>query len=517
MSKSKSTASRSNKYFLLALAIVALCSLGIRISRLAERPFHCDEAVQAVKFGNLLEEGHYEYDPQEYHGPSLYYLSLPIAWINGVDTLAEMNESQLRLLPVLFGTTLILLLVLAVDGIGWGGVLWAALLTGISPFMVYFSRYYIQEMLLVFFSASAILCAWRYSRKRKAVWSVFTGVSLGMMFATKETCILSWFALVMALLLVLLQGKKLKLLLEIPISHLALAVFSAAFMAALFFSSFGTHPAGVIEAILAFPHYFTRAGGEGHAYPWYNYLRLLFWHREQGVLWSELLILIPAIYGGVRAFLPRFRADSGLSRFLVFYTLILTVLYSAIPYKTPWLALGFLQPAIMLAGLGLAELWRDLNNVFARFVFGIAILLALVNLAQQTWRGSFYYAADERNPCAYSHTSKDLVRFVDQLHRIVALAPDAKATGVKIVAPEYWPLPWYLRDFENVGYWHTIPTDPEAPVIITSPEYQEAIDDVVKGDYFKVLAGLRPGVVIYAMIRQDLWDAYLKEMAGVEQ
>ena len=42
---------------------------------------HADEAVHADKFGTLLEEGHYAYDSSEYHGPTLYYLTLPSAWL----------------------------------------------------------------------------------------------------------------------------------------------------------------------------------------------------------------------------------------------------------------------------------------------------------------------------------------------------------------------------------------------------------------------------------------------------
>lgn len=36
---------------------------------------------------------------------------------------------------------------------------------------------------------------------------------------------------------------------------------------------------------------------------------------------------------------------------------------------------------------------------------------------------------------------------------------------IDIVAPEYWPLPWYLREYKNVGYWrHMI--DTHAPAVI---------------------------------------------------
>ena len=47
------------------------------------RPMHHDEANQAVRFGRLLETGEYRYDRRDHHGPTLYYLTLPVAWLRG--------------------------------------------------------------------------------------------------------------------------------------------------------------------------------------------------------------------------------------------------------------------------------------------------------------------------------------------------------------------------------------------------------------------------------------------------
>ena len=73
---------------------------------------HGDEAVNAVKFSELLELGKFEYDPKEYHGPTLYYFTLPAAWISGSSSLNELNENILRILPVIFGIGLIFLLLI---------------------------------------------------------------------------------------------------------------------------------------------------------------------------------------------------------------------------------------------------------------------------------------------------------------------------------------------------------------------------------------------------------------------
>ena len=133
--------------------------------RLGERPMHTDEAVHAVKFGLLYDTGRYVYNPKEFHGPTLYYFSLPFVWLSGAHSYAEIrNEVPLRLTPVLFGAGLIALVLFVSDGIGRVAAVCAAVLTAVSPAMAFFSRHYVQEMLLVFFTFCLIAAGWRYAR-----------------------------------------------------------------------------------------------------------------------------------------------------------------------------------------------------------------------------------------------------------------------------------------------------------------------------------------------------------------
>ncbi len=71
-------------FFILLLALL------FRVTHLDRMPMHHDEANQAVKFGDLLETNQYRYDKIDHHGPSLYYLSLPVARILSFSTLASL-------------------------------------------------------------------------------------------------------------------------------------------------------------------------------------------------------------------------------------------------------------------------------------------------------------------------------------------------------------------------------------------------------------------------------------------
>src|SRR6185436_10479333 len=82
----------------------------LRVGDLDRRPMHFDEANQAVKLGELLENGRYVFDPSDHHGPTLYYAAVPIAWLRGERTLAQLSETTIRLVPVIFGTAAVVLL-----------------------------------------------------------------------------------------------------------------------------------------------------------------------------------------------------------------------------------------------------------------------------------------------------------------------------------------------------------------------------------------------------------------------
>src|SRR5436190_18108390 len=175
----------------LALLLAVSGALALRVPSLDRRPLHNDEAVNAIKVTELWRQGRYAYDPDEYHGPTLHYATLPFLWLSGARNADELADATLRLAPVAFGVGLILLLPLLADGLGRHAVGWAAIFTAISPAMVFYSRYFIHEMLLLFFTALTLGAGWRYAQTRAARWAVLTGAGVGLMLATKETFVIT--------------------------------------------------------------------------------------------------------------------------------------------------------------------------------------------------------------------------------------------------------------------------------------------------------------------------------------
>jgi predicted membrane-bound mannosyltransferase len=87
----------------LLFVFPVLLAFLFRFPLLAQRPMHCDEAFHADKFGTLLEQGSYEYSTVDYHGPTLYYMSLASAKIHGTVRYADLSETTLRVVPAATG------------------------------------------------------------------------------------------------------------------------------------------------------------------------------------------------------------------------------------------------------------------------------------------------------------------------------------------------------------------------------------------------------------------------------
>jgi uncharacterized protein (TIGR03663 family) len=516
------------------IAAIALGALAVRVPQLDRRPMHTDEAVHAQKFADLLEAGEYEYNPHEYHGPTLNYFTLVPAWLQRAGTYERVTELTLRIVPVVFGVLLVLASALLVRGLGRGGAAAAAVLAAVSPAFVFYSRYYIQETLLVFFTFAAIACGYRYVRVKSVYWARSAGAAVGLMHATKETCIIAFAAMACALAGVLtvsvVWGKRPKeLLAGFRPAHLVVALVTAILVSALFCSSFLTHPRGVLDSYLTYATYFGRAGGEQtvHVHPWHYYLgMLLFWKYADGPLWTEALILVLALVGA--GTLLRRPNESGVDRslvgFLVLYTAAMTVVYSAIPYKTPWCMLGFLHGMILLAGVGATAVVRWLRPRGRRIAAVIVLVVAVLHLLLQAVLANFVYPADSRNPYVYGHTTDEIFTVAEQVRQYAGACDDPCDLTVQVACTghDYWPLPWYLR-FYRAGHSDRLP-EKIGPLIFVSEDLEGALTRKLYAQtpseerqmYLYVFekpyyVWLRPQVKLFGFVRKDLWDRYVQQ------
>jgi predicted membrane-bound mannosyltransferase len=240
----------------------------------------------------------------------------------------------------------------------------------------------------------------------------------------------------------------------------------------------------------------------------------------QGPWRTEVIILCLAAIGLVFAWLPaRYHRLPGASltavRWIGCYALLLTAAYSAIPYKTPWCMLGFLQAMILLAGIGAVALVRLVPARTWQALTTLVLLAATVQLAWQSYRANYLLPVDPGNPYAYAHTQTDIRRLADDVQQLARAAPERQAVLVKVVWDNnyYWPLPWYLRGFERVEFWNHVPDDPAAPIVIAAPKHDAALTAELDETHLMTgYYGLRPGVLAQLWVRVDLWEAHLRRL-----
>ena len=588
----------------------------LRALALELRPLHHDEGVNGHFLLALLRSGSYRYDPSNYHGPSLYYFTLPLAY--AAEKAGALSTWVVRVVPVVFGVATVWLGLALRRYVGTVGALAAAALMAVSPGMVFFSRYFIHEMMFVFFTVGVVVAAlkfyeggdvraaaggadagrqgaaeatapggWAYgvgaalasallalsalwlayhpaqlklglasvafalAATLVLVWSfegarsvhlVLGAVSLALLFATKETAFISvgvvliawasaeiWLRIAARLWPRRTEGTAAKKARDkrapqpaepagvrplrvverlggwpriILLALVAAGLF--AFVNVLYYSSFFTNPKGVGDSIEAYKIW-KKTGESGfHGYRWYKYGQWLFgdWNfRGEWEFGEEPLLLLVAALGLA---LSLWRARRRFPLFAALWGFGLLAAYSLIKYKTPWLVLSMLPPFALSAGYAFNVLyhrrgWRAPALALLALCVGVA--------AFQSYRVNFVNYDDDRYPYVYAHTKRSFHDLIAQIGRIAERAGGRERASLNVAVEnqEYWPLPWYVRDYKRVGYVGRVTQTTDDMVLVKDKQVPE-LEAALGGRYRRVgdTYELRPGVKLVLYARNDL-------------
>ena len=160
-----------DKVWLLSCFLITAIAAFLRFFWLELKPLHHDEGVNGHFLTTLFRDGIYRYDPANYHGPDLYYFALAFSKIFGLNTISVRSS------VAIFGVLTVILAFYLKNYIGRTGSLAAAFFLALSPGMVYISRYFIHEIIFVFFSLAIVVAVLLFIEKRKAgigaiIWMV---------------------------------------------------------------------------------------------------------------------------------------------------------------------------------------------------------------------------------------------------------------------------------------------------------------------------------------------------------
>lgn len=149
-------------FWLINCGAITLIAAFLRFFDLGLKPFHHDEGVNGFFLTSLFRNGTYSYDPGNYHGPTLYYISLFFSKIFGLTTIS------VRMSVAVFGVLTVVLAFYLRPFIGKIGAFAAALLIALSPGMVFISRYFIHEIFFVFLALAFVLAILLFIRNERA-------------------------------------------------------------------------------------------------------------------------------------------------------------------------------------------------------------------------------------------------------------------------------------------------------------------------------------------------------------
>jgi uncharacterized protein (TIGR03663 family) len=488
---------------------VATVAMLLRFYALPLKPLHHDEGVNALFLTSLVRPPHtYEYDPANYHGPTLYYLGWASTSIFGLTTFA------IRFGTAACGLLTVLLMIALRRSIGTVGAFAAAALLAVSPGAVYFSRYFIHETLLVCFTLATVVATLIWLRGGRTVFLYLAAASAGLMFATKETAIISAGVLIIAALgsswifelrrasrdeaqprPIWRPSSMLAAMGQVAAAarprrrrdflQAALAAGIFLLVNALFYTSLFTHWQGAIDAFTSFT-FWTHTGTTAHTRPWYTYLT---WLRQE-----EALLMLLGTAGMVLAFS---KAENRFALFAALWAIGTFAAYSLIPYKTPWLALNMLPPLAISAGYALELVWQTGRTLLAPMTLAVA---AVALAGYQAIVLNFQRYDDNSYPYVYVHTDREVLRLVDEVHRLAARNASMR---IAVTAKDYFPLSWYFREYRAGFYGRPVATD--ASVVIGSAD-QRRILDALLGDRYERRGEfrLRPGVRLVLYVRRDL-------------
>jgi uncharacterized protein (TIGR03663 family) len=496
-------------FILAAAAFVRLYALGLK-------PMHHDEGVNGFFLTTLYREGIYHYDPNNYHGPTLYYFALAVTKLKaflfgepGLGTIA------VRLVPALFGVATVWLVLTLRRKLGAVGALTAAALIALSPGDVYVSRYFIHETHFVFFTLGVVVASLRYWETTDPVYLQLAAVSAALLTATKETATISLVVLGLAWAVGVVylrlagrgvgqvpwenqprqaKGKKRQTQKPVPLERFggwksvapmaALALVLFLFINVLFYSSFFTNWKGVGGAVESL-QVWAKTGTKEHGHPWYTYLDWL-WQEE-----APLLIL-----GVMGAGLALIRRNSRFAVFAGAWAFGILAAYSLIPYKTPWLALNMIVPLAISGGYVFQTIGRTGRMLIATVTLAIS--------GYQTIALNFFRYDQEGQPYVYVHTRREVLGLVDRIRGISERAP-APVT-IAVLSREQFPLSWYLRAYP-AGYYGGI--QPTADPIVIGSEKQERLLSRALGREYEQVGRypLRPGVGLVLYVRRELLAA----------
>lgn len=413
---------------------------------------HHDESLHAYYAWKFFVGQGYSYDPLM-HGP-LQFEVVPLFYL-----LFGASEFSARLLAVLLGSALIALPYLLRSYLTRPGALLASLMIGVSPGMVYFSRFIRDDIYLAFFSLLLFSCIVLYIEAPRPAYLHIAAAATALAMASMEAAYITFFIFGTFLLFEWVReylsggnGPLISALKATSLDTLLTSLSIFVVITVLTYSTFFTNPYGIWDTQHSFfsPDRKDILGG------------LTYWKAQHSVArggqpWFYYLLVLPlyeqlAVVFGVAGIVYAAMRRSFTSTFLVWWALLSLGMYSWAGEKMPWLSIHIALPFILLAGLFLGSAFESRRRVAWLVSLPVFLVLLFVEI-HSTFLLNYVDAANPTEMLIYVQTSQDVPTVVGEVNGLANKTGQGKNLSIGLDNTDVggWPFIWYLRDYKSVS------------------------------------------------------------------
>ena len=449
----------------------------LRFFLLGIKPPHFDEGINGWFVDQTLHNGFYKYDPTNYHGPLHFYVLLLS------QTLFGRNVIALRLPVVLVSIGCVWLTLKFEPFVGRAVSRLAALAMAVSPGFVFYGRYSIHEVWILFFTMLFVIGLFGLWKSGGANYLWCAGMGITGMILSKETYILHVACAIIAAGVCYFSTYFFKLddaeRAEQTWTYLDLAMVIGTGIALIvaFYSGFFFHWSGVRGVFEAYKPWFkTGSEGHGHEKPWPYWLRLIARYE-----WPVL--------GGVVVSLFAIRFKNMALRYLAIYGVGTLMAYSIVKYKTPWCIISFIWPFTIIFGAATLII----PAAYRTITYLVSAVMLTGSLLYCGWLNYFRCTTDTE-PYVYVQTYNDIFKFTDPIIRLAHSDPRAYQLVGHIIRPSPYPLPWILGEFGRVGYYEkdNMPEKVDGDFLLVMQDKIATVEKKLHDSYYTMPLTIRP-------------------------
>jgi uncharacterized protein (TIGR03663 family) len=423
-------------------AALVAAALVVRLVDLGDRPFQHDEAQIAYFSWLFAQTGDYAYEPV-LHGPLMYHAQAAFFRILGD------GDFVARLPMALAGLAVTALAFGLRSSLGRAAAFVAGLLFAFGPTFLYYSRFEREDIIVAAVTLALLIALGELLERPRPALAPIIGALLALSFTLKESTYIT-VAVVGSFLAGMAAWQRRSCLRDTPVARapavpdrrgwwLAAGLFALVYAA--LFTTFGTNPGGLWDAVYGGPRYWLdqqpiNRGGER----WGFHLLLL-----SSLEWPVLLF-------GLVGLAAVFRRPTPMTALLAWTFVASLAIYSWASERFAWLTLHPLLALVPLAAVGLVSVARAPSAL----VRGGGLALAVAGAAYlglSSWVANGAQRVDPRSLLVAPQTTEAALGVRDELlildRRLRHVAGRPLSVDVDSNDSFSFPWAWYLRDMRT--------------------------------------------------------------------